>query len=79
MKAHVSKIRTVELIEQLKRLEGHFVEASLNDGLINATHVFRFGGRKIFDIGVDSRESTWKPKEFAEFYQRASWKIDQII
>lgn len=75
----MNKIRTVELIEQLRRLQGHFVEASISDGLINATHILRFGGRKIFDIGVDSRESTWKPDEFAALYPRAFWEVEQII
>jgi hypothetical protein len=79
VEADMNQINTIELIEQLKRLEGYFVEASLNDGLLNATHILRFGGRKIFDIGIDSRESTWKPEEFADFYPRANWRLDQII
>lgn len=71
------KIDTKELIKLVK--ESKYVEASLNNGLFNATHLISFGGRKLFDTGVDSQEVSWFEKEFLSFYIYAKWKIDQII
>lgn len=70
-------IPTAELIELL--LRNKFVEASLNDGIFNATHFIRFGGRKIFDTGIDSQEISWSINDFVSYYENTYWKIDQII
>ena len=56
-----------------------YVEASLNNGIFNATHFIRFGGRKYFVTGIDSKEKSWKETEFIEYYNNVIWKIDQII
>lgn len=70
-------ISTAELFNLL--LKNKIVEASLNDGILNATHFIRFGGRKIFDMGIDSKEISWKKFEFLRYYENTYWKIDQII
>lgn len=70
-------IPTTDLVKLLHK--NKFVEASLNDGIFNATHFIRFGGRKIFDTGIDSQEVSWKEVEFLSFYEKSFWKIDQIL
>ncbi len=70
-------IQTTELVKLL--YYNKFIEASLNDGIFNATHFIRFGGRKIFDTGIDSREVSWNEAEFVSFYEKSFWKIDQIL
>ena len=44
-----------------------------------ATHMLVFGGKKIFDTGIDSQETKWSPEEFVEFYPKAYWLIEQIV
>jgi len=73
----VNKIKTTPLVALLRK--GRVIEASLNNGIFNATHFLRFGGRKIFDYGIDSSAMSWKPQEFVDFYSRAVWRIDQIV
>lgn len=70
-------IPTTELVKLL--CNNKFVEASLNDGIFNATHFIRFGGRKIFDTGIDSQEISWSINDFVSYYENTFWKIDQII
>lgn len=70
-------IPTKEMVKLLHT--NRYVEASLNNGMFNATHLVRFGGRKIFDIGIDSQEVSWKVEEFVSFYEMSFWKIDQIV
>lgn len=73
------KIATDRLLELLMQDHGRFVEASLNDGIFNATHFLRFGGRKVFDTGIDSVTVSWKKSDFLFHYSQAKWKIDQIV
>lgn len=73
-KVYISSIDLLTLVKN-----SNYVEASLNDGIFNATHLIRFGGRKFFDTGIDSKEVSWKENDFLNFYTLANWKIDQII
>lgn len=58
---------------------GHTIEASLNDGSFNATHLLTFEGRKIFDCGIDSAEVSWDIEVFSAFYSQAHWRVDQLV
>lgn len=58
---------------------GCIIEASLNNGIFNATHFLRWGGRKIFDCGIDSRDISWSLEDFRTFYENAHWRIDQVV
>lgn len=72
-----SKVKSQELLRLARQYK--YIEASLNNGFLNATHLVRFGGRKYFDTGIDSQEISWTEKEFLSFYEKSFWKIDQII
>lgn len=73
------KISTNELILLLKSNKRKFIEASLNDGIFNATHFIWFGGKMIYDMGIDSNEVKWNISSFQNWYQSAYWRIDQIV
>jgi hypothetical protein len=73
------KISTPQLIDRMFKQKNHVFEASLNNGFFNAMHFLRWGGRKIFDCGIDSADISWAPNEFNAFYEQAFWQIDQII
>lgn len=73
------KISTSRLIKLVTANIDRVFEVSLNDGIFNATHFLSFGGRKLYDTGIDSQEMTWLPDEFVSFYRDAFWKIDQIV
>jgi len=73
------KISTQELIALLKSERSSYLEVSLNNKYFKATHFMTFGGKKIYDTGIDSKDIKWKCNEFLEFYPYAYWKIDQII
>jgi hypothetical protein len=73
------RVTTTKLIQLLTWLPKHTIEASLNYGATNMTHFLEFGGRKIFDIGIDSAEVSSDPEEFLAFYAEAYWRIDQIV
>ncbi|MBN1218530.1 MAG: hypothetical protein JXM69_06370 [Anaerolineae bacterium] len=75
----MNKIPTSQLVEFLIQHKGKFVEASMSNGIFKATHILRFGGRKIFDTGIDSQEVTWTPQEFIDFYPKAYWMIEQVV
>ena len=75
----MNKISTIELVRYLTENKGKYVEASMNNNIFKATHMIIFGGRKIFDTGIDSQEISWKPQEFIEFYQKAHWLVEQIV
>ncbi|MBN1213396.1 MAG: hypothetical protein JXA92_12550 [candidate division Zixibacteria bacterium] len=59
--------------------KGSVLEISMNTAYFKATHIVYFGGRKIFDMGIDSQTVTWTPKEFIAFYSQAYWSVDQVI
>lgn len=75
----MNKISTNEIIKLVTRNKNKVYEISLNNGVFNATHFLSYGGKKIYDIGIDSKEIKWFPNEFISFYSRAFWIIDQII
>lgn len=66
-------------MELLLSKRNHTIEACLNDGTFNATHFLRFGGRKVFDFGIDSVEVLWDIESFLAFYSQAYWRVDQIV
>jgi len=74
-----TKISTYSLVRLLTADKNVVFEASLNNGVFNATHFLRFGGRKIYDIGIDSQQNVWNVSEFVEWYPKAMWLIDQIV
>jgi hypothetical protein len=73
------KLQTEELVELIIKMRGRVIEAALTNGFFNFTHFMDYGGRVIYDMGIDSREVSWKPYEFLKFYQNAWWQIDQIV
>ena len=75
----MKKIPTCELIELMIANKNKFFEISLNNGIFNATHFVRFGGRKLYDTGIDSIEVKWNPDEFQKFYSKAKWVINQVV
>ena len=75
----MNKISTIELIKLVTENNDKVYEVSLNNGFFNATHFLSFGGRKIFDIGIDSQEITWFPDDFISFYYQAYWIVDQVV
>jgi len=74
----MKKVNTKELLEIMINLQNHTIEASLNNGTFNATHFLRFGGRKVYDCGIDSADISWNIDEFLRHYPQAFWKIEQI-
>jgi len=72
----ISSVQLVKLLIENKR---RYIEASMNAAGFKATHMLVFGGRKIFDTGIDSQETVWEPKEFIKFYPNAYWLIEQIV
>ncbi len=73
------KISTNNLINNLILNKHTCYEVSLNNGIFNATHFLRFGGKKIHDIGIDSKLCVWNKEEFSKMYPKAKWLIDQIV
>ena len=73
------KIQTTELLDLLVANKGRVIEVSFNNGFFNFTHFVGFGGRVISDTGIDSREVSWTPRKFLEFYQNRLWFIDQVV
>ena len=77
MISSVSKVKSQELLRIARQCK--YVEASLNNGFLNATHLLRYGGRKYYDTGIDSQETSWSACEFINFYKESYWKIDKVI
>ena len=75
----MDKISTKELIQQLKKQKNKIFETSLCLFQFRATHFIFWGGKKIFDTGIDSQEIKWKEKEFLDKYSESSWLVEQII
>ena len=78
-KTRHTKVSTTELILILIASKAKTIEASLNNSAVNATHFLRFGGRKIFDCGIDSRSVSRDVEKFLSFYSQAYWRVDQIV
>jgi len=75
----MKKIPTSTLINLLKKNKGKIFEISLSNQFFKATHFIYFGGKKLFDTGIDSQEITWTPDEFLKFYSKAYWSIEQVV
>ncbi len=75
----MKKIPTAQLVDLLIKNKGRCIEASMSNGYFKATHMLAFGGRKIYDTGIDSEEVKWRSQEFIEFYSEAHWLIEQIV
>jgi hypothetical protein len=73
------RISTLELVSFSLGGNRKTVEASLNNGALNATHIIHFHKRRIIDCGIDSRDVVWPKKDFVSFYRNAYWKIDQVL
>lgn len=73
------KFPTKTIVDLLKKNQKTVFEISLNTTDFKATHVVYYGGRKIFDMGIDSQTVAWKPNEFLTFYPQATWSIEQVI
>lgn len=73
------KMRTKDLVDLLIKNKGRVIEASLTNGSFNFTHFMDFGGRVIYDLGIDSEEVSRKPLEFLQFYQDSWWRINQMV
>lgn len=74
-----NRMSTSDLINLLKANKGLYLEAAISMGDFRATHFLFFGGKKIYDTGIDSQDVKWFPVEFLEFYQKAIWNIDQFV
>ena len=73
------KITTEHLVVLLVENKNVDFEVSLNNGVFNATHFFRYGGKRIYDIGIDSHLVTWNKNDFVKWYSNSKWLIDQIV
>jgi len=74
----LSKLSTIEIIDFITDHKGTVLEISMNKDCFRATHIVYFGGRRIFDMGIDSQTVSWSPKEFIDFYSQAYWTIEQV-
>jgi len=72
------KLTTVKLVSILFDRKTRWIEASLNDGTFNATHMLQSYGYQVMDCGIDSRDVRWRIEDFTAFYKDARWRIDQI-
>ena len=73
------RLSTRILTEILSRHRKIFFEVSLANGYFCATHFLAFGGKKIYDTGIDSKDIKWSIDEFIGFYPSAIWRIDRVI
>lgn len=73
------KIHTLDLVDLLKLNKKKQIEVSIKNHFLSATHFLSFGGKKIYDVGIDSKQSIWEIKEFIEHYKNTYWNIDQIL
>ncbi len=76
---NMNKLTTEELVRRITQSKNVIFEASLCLGMFRATHFLRFGGKKLFDIGIDSKQITWLHSKFVKFYNKSYWIIDQIV
>jgi hypothetical protein len=72
-------ISTVELVKRVKANKGKVFEVAILKGFFRATHFIYFGGRLLYDTGIDSQEIKWKPEEFVSYYSSTFWHIDQVV
>lgn len=75
----MNKISTNDLIMRLKSNKGKVFEVSLNNGFFRATHMIYWGGKILYDTGIDSVEIKWKSDEFKNHYDLSFWEVEQIV
>lgn len=75
----MNKLSTIELINSLKINRGNVFEVSINNGFFKATHLIYWGGKILYDTGIDSIEVKWKIEEFLENYFYSYWEIEQVV
>ncbi len=72
-------VSTKELIKKIKANKGKTFEVAIVKEIFRATHFIYFGGRLLYDTGIDSQEIRWKPEEFLNYYISTFWQIDQVV
>jgi hypothetical protein len=75
----MNKVSTNELINLLKLNRGKVFEVSISNGFLKATHLIYWGGKILYDTGIDSIEIKWKADEFLENYILSYWEIEQVV
>lgn len=73
-----TKLSTAVVISLILDGKTKWIEVSLNNGVFNATHLLFNGKHRLIDVGTDSSEVRWKPRDFLNFYRDARWKVDQM-
>jgi len=72
-------VSTKELIKKIKENKGKTFEVAINKGAFRFTHFIYFGGKLLYDTGIDSQEIKWKPQDFSDYYNSTFWQIDQVV
>ncbi len=72
-------ISTHELVTKLKQNKGKMFEVVIKHGAFRFTHFIYFGGKFLYDTGIDSQEIKWKPQDFSDYYNSTFWHIDQVV
>lgn len=75
----MKSISTNELVTKLKVNQGKMFEVAINKGAFRFTHFIYFGGKLLYDTGIDSHEIKWKPQDFSDYYNSTFWQIDQVV
>lgn len=75
----INFIRTNELIEKIISNPNKWIEARLRFGKISATHFLLFVNNKLYDEGIDGKESEVSTTEFINRYKNCYWQIDNIV
>jgi hypothetical protein len=75
----MKSISTNELITKLKVNKRKIFEVAIVKDALQATHFIYFGGKLLYDTGIDSQEIKWKPQDFLGYYNSTFWQIDQVI
>ena len=75
----MNSISTNELVAKLKINRHKMYEVAICKDAFRATHFIYFGGKLLYDTGIDSKEVKWNPQDFLYHYKHTFWKIDQIV
>lgn len=75
----MKSISTNELVAKLIVNKGKMFEVAIVKSAFRATHFIYFGGKLLYDTGIDSQEIKWKPKDFLGYYNSTFWQIDQVV
>ena len=63
---------TNELVSEIKNNTGKMFEVAIVKHGFRATHFIYFGGKLLYDTGIDSKEVMWKPNDFIDYYRNKS-------